>query len=262
MIRPEGEVRPEEDRNLVIRKRDSAFRKIRSSLSRRDRMIFSIISRYLVRYIQFREFQRSYLDMILGKFRELFLEISARMVERGYLDDIDDIFFLNLGSVFDGLSGSEVNDLRSIAKFNRLSYENETGAPGRYLRNGISFDDTIRRSEKAAKAPGRGITGQPVSTGAHRGRVVVMKDLKEIPCLSKGDVLVTRSIDPGQTHLFLMAGALILEVGGLLSHGAILAREFNIPTVAGIKNATDIFEDNQIIVVNGTEGKVALPDEI
>ena len=73
-----------------------------------------------------------------------------------------------------------------------------------------------------------------------------------------GIVLVTKSIDPGQTQAFTSAGGLILEVGGVLSHGAILAREFGIPTVARVNRATTLFHDGQEVVVNGTKGEVVV----
>jgi pyruvate,water dikinase len=76
--------------------------------------------------------------------------------------------------------------------------------------------------------------------------------------ISPGSVLVTKSIDPGQTQVFTQAGGLILEVGGILFHGAILAREFGIPTVAQVKRATKIFHDGQDVVVDGTKGEVVI----
>ena len=76
--------------------------------------------------------------------------------------------------------------------------------------------------------------------------------------MEKGDVLVTRCLDPGQTHFLMMAGALILEVGGMLSHGAILARELGVPTVAQVRTATARLRDGQKVLVNGSRGTVVV----
>jgi pyruvate,water dikinase len=177
------------------------------------------------------------------------------------LDRIEDIFFLDIGSVWEILAGSRWREIKTEAKFNKVSFENEVGIPGRYLRRGTSFDDVQNIRTKKHHHNGRIIAGQPVSSGFHEGKIVVMEDMNTDPQIDKGDVLVTKYIDPGQTHLFLMAGALVLEVGGLLSHGAILAREFNIPTVAGVKNATEIFKDGQRAAIDGTKGTATILTE-
>jgi pyruvate,water dikinase len=216
LVLTEKHAETERDADLSAAKREAAQKMIRSSLSRKGRIIYAIVSRYLVRYVQFREQQRFYLDMILAEFRMLFMEISERLVERNVIENKDDIFFLDVRSVMEELSRTAKKELGSQALFNRLSYENNTGAPGRYLRDGVSFDDTLKNLEKEPNLEGRTVSGQPVASGVHEGRVVVMKELNDMPVLSKDDVLVTRFIDPGQTHLFLLAGALVLEVGGLL----------------------------------------------
>ncbi len=245
-------------RDSVLEKRNQANRKIMGSLPFRDKTAFRIISRYLVRYIEFRELQRFYLDMILAKMRELFIVIAKKMVDEGILNRVDDIFFLDVRSVFGKLPGTHSKGFKEEAWFNRASFENETGPPGRYLRNGVDFDSVPEKHEENEQYGGQKIIGQPVSSGIHTGRVLVVKVLDRNVKINKGDILVTRYIDPGQTHLFLLAGALILEVGGMLSHGAILARESNIPTVAGLKNATEILKDANNVVVNGTKGTVTI----
>ncbi len=247
---------PEMER--AIRRRHRAYRKVILELPFRERWLFSRVYRYLVRYVQFRELQRFYLDLILARMKGLFVEISKRMVHEGELDDVGDIFFLDLGSVKKWLGGKSENRLRNESLFNRVSFENEKDTPGRYLRNGISFD-SIDRIGKGTDIPeGVIIKGEPVASGVHEGKIVVMKGLNKDLRLNRGDILVTEHIDPGQTHLFLLAGALVLEVGGLLSHGAILAREFNIPTVAGVKNAVKIFRDGQEAVIDGNSGTVTI----
>jgi pyruvate,water dikinase len=102
------------------------------------------------------------------------------------------------------------------------------------------------------------IKGESVSAGSYKGRVKVIECIDSTCVISPGTVLVTKSVDPGQTQVFTQAGGLILEVGGVLSHGAILAREFGIPTVAQVNGATKIFYDGQEVLVDGTKGEVVI----
>jgi len=99
--------------------------------------------------------------------------------------------------------------------------------------------------------------GTPISAGTVRGRVKVMHSPDEKPLL-KGEILVARATDPGWTPLFVNAGGVILETGGLLQHGALVAREYGLPCVAGIVNATELWPDGTLVEVNGSAGIVRL----
>ena len=103
------------------------------------------------------------------------------------------------------------------------------------------------------------MTGWPVSAGAHEGRVrVIFHPLgaKLVP----GDVLVCRGTDPAWTPLFLQAGALVMETGGAVSHGSIVAREYGLPAVAGVAAATERIKDGAYVRVNGETGEVTILD--
>jgi pyruvate,water dikinase len=233
--------------------------KINYKLTIKDRILLRIILGYLKRYIAFRELQRFYLDMIISKMRQLILEISTRMDRECLLDDLGDVFFLEFSDITDFLSGRLDNGLQKKVDFNKITYKNENTNPGKYLRSGIDFDSirpTMETEGLKNKQGTNTLHGQPVSPGSFKGRVRVINFLNENTKLSKNEILVTRSIDPGQTHTFLLAGAVILEVGGILSHGAILSREFNIPAVANLKNATKLFKNGQEIIVDGSRGKI------
>ncbi len=95
----------------------------------------------------------------------------------------------------------------------------------------------------------------PVSPGVAVGPVKVLRNAHEKP-VEKGDVLVATTADPGWTPLFVNAAAVVLEVGGALQHGAIVAREYGKPCVVGIDRATDLLEDGQRVEVDGSEGTV------
>ena len=112
-----------------------------------------------------------------------------------------------------------------------------------------------RRSAK----PGE-VWGVAVSSGVARGRVKVLSTPFEKP-LERGEVLVARMTDPGWTPLFPVCEAVILEVGGALQHGALVAREYNKPCVAGIEDCVSRFSDGQLVEVDGTRGIVRIIDE-
>jgi pyruvate,water dikinase len=253
-------------KNFLVTRREKTERKIYQNLPFSKKQLFKLLSNYMIRYVAFREFQRFYLDMILQKLKQLILEISKRMVKDQILNEINDIFFLELSDIIAYLNGKKKLGLKKKAEFNKLSFDIYENTPGRYLRSGVDFDLISIMSKKnkrnnlfnSQKATHRVIKGQPLSPGYFSGKVKILEQMNNNIELEQNDIVVTRCIDPGQTHLFLLAGALVFEIGGILSHGAILAREFNLPTVAQVKNATKIFKDGQIISVNGTKGEIIL----
>jgi rifampicin phosphotransferase len=105
------------------------------------------------------------------------------------------------------------------------------------------------------------IVGQPISPGVVTGRVKVLNTPTEKPLLA-GEIMVTTATDPGWTPLFINASAILLEVGGLLQHGALVAREYGKPCVAGIAGIMDIFKDGQLVEVNATEGVVRILEDV
>lgn len=231
-------------------------KKIKDNLSAFRRWKFGVIVKFMVRYVSYREYQRFFLDMVLSRMRALLVEVSGRMVRDGKIKDETSIFFLEISDVMDYLNGKGQNGLKKKSEFNRLTFEDERSTPGRYLRLGVDFESLSSPEDTIFTGTGDVISGQGVSPGSYTGRVRVIENIDNNVEIEAGEIIVTKCIDPGQTHIFLLAGGLVLESGGMLSHGAILAREFNIPTVAGIKNATGIFKNQQMLSVNGTRGEV------
>jgi rifampicin phosphotransferase len=238
------------------KEREIVLKDLEKDLSVGKRHTFRVLARYFTRYIAFREIQRFYLDLILAKMRKVIVEIGTRMYTTGLIDDVDEVFFLGMEDLSGFLLGKKVPGLAKKARFNKLSFEDQKGTPGRYLRGGVDFDAVEKRIEAGISSGA--ISGQPISAGSYCGKVRVIEDLDRDIVLEKGDILVTRCLDPGQTHFLMRAGALILEVGGMLSHGAILARELGIPTVAQVRNATGRFQDGQRVIVDGSRGTVTL----
>jgi len=122
----------------------------------------------------------------------------------------------------------------------------------------ITSDGEIITGEyKRDNLPAGAIAGLPVSSGSVEGRARVILNLEEAE-LKEGDILVTTFTDPSWTPLFVSIKGLVTEVGGLMTHGAVIAREYGLPAVTGVENATKLIKDGQRIRVNGTEGYVEI----
>jgi pyruvate,water dikinase len=242
-----------------ILKRKEALKEILEQIPIYKKRRFRSNSNYLIRYLAFRELQRFYLDMILSRMRSLFIVMGERMAQEGFIEHKHDIFFLTKGEIEEYLKGG-TKDLKYTAAFRRMAFRESPEKPGLYLRNSVDFN-TISSSE-TDHINGNVIRGEAVSPGVYKGKIKVIENIDSKTSILPGVVLVTKSIDPGQTQVFTSAGGLILEVGGILSHGAILAREFGIPTVAQVNKATDRFCDEQMVVVDGTKGEVVIVENL
>ncbi len=100
------------------------------------------------------------------------------------------------------------------------------------------------------------LKGTPASLGTIRGRVKILRDPSESHKIKRGDILVTEMTDPLYMHAVMKAGGIITNIGGVLSHAAIVSREFHIPCIVGTEKATEILKDDQIIVLDATKGEV------
>jgi len=110
---------------------------------------------------------------------------------------------------------------------------------------------------KRENLPAGAIAGLPVSSGIIEGRARVILNMEDVD-LEDGDILVTSFTDPSWTPLFVSVKGLVTEVGGLMTHGAVIAREYGLPAVVGVENATRLIKDGQRIRVHGTEGYVEI----
>lgn len=120
-----------------------------------------------------------------------------------------------------------------------------------------SDGEIVSGKYKHKNLPPNAIAGLAVSSGIIEGKARVILNMEEAK-LEPGDILVTSFTDPSWTPLFLSVKALVTEVGGLMTHGAVIAREYGLPAVVGVENATKLISDGQQIRVNGTEGYVEL----
>jgi pyruvate,water dikinase len=181
--------------------------------------------------------------------RTRLLDEGARLVAAGRLDRPEQIFDLTLGDV-----GSPDLDLRARGAERRL--EHERLARARELPRIFDSRGRIFYPPPRPAQAGR-LTGHPVSPGIARGPVKVLHTPGEKP-LRAGEILVARATDPGWTPLLVSAAAVILEVGGVMQHGALVAREYGKPCVAGVEHATERLRDGQVVEVNGAAGVVTL----
>jgi pyruvate,water dikinase len=117
--------------------------------------------------------------------------------------------------------------------------------------------EIITGQYKLKNLPSQAIVGLPVSSGVIEGRARVISNMEDA-VLEDGDILVTSFTDPSWTTLFISIKGLVAEVVGLMTHGAVIAREYGLPVVIGVENATKLIKDGQKIRVNGTKGYVEI----
>jgi pyruvate,water dikinase len=122
-----------------------------------------------------------------------------------------------------------------------------------------SDGEAVAGSYRRGDLPAGALTGLPVSAGTVEGRARVIRDLADADLVA-GDILVTAYTDPSWTPAFVTISGLVTEVGGLMTHGAVIAREYGLPAVVGVQQATRLIRDGQRIRVNGTDGLVEILD--
>jgi pyruvate,water dikinase len=183
----------------------------------------------------------------------LIAPVGAELAARGLLDAADDAFFLTLPELRRANGGE---DLRNAVAAHRAVYRRELGR--RHVPRVLLSDGTDAETELPASSDGA-MRGTPASPGIARGAARVIRSPLGAR-LEPGEVLVAPSTDPGWTPLFLTAGALVMEMGGMMSHGAVVAREYGIPAVVGVRDATGRIATGDQITVDGSAGTVALQD--
>jgi pyruvate,water dikinase len=188
-------------------------------------------------------------------YKQALLREAGRLVRSGVLREWDDIYFLRLHELSEVVRTNEADaDLILERREAFRSYEALT--PPRVLTSdGEAITGQYRRDDP----PPGALPGLPVSAGTVEGRARVLTDMARAE-LEAGDILVTAYTDPSWTPLFVAAAGLVTEVGGLMTHGAVIAREYGLPAVVGVEQATRLIHDGQRIRVHGTEGYVQILD--
>ncbi|MGH3767385.1 MAG: PEP/pyruvate-binding domain-containing protein [Pseudonocardiaceae bacterium] len=200
-----------------------------------------------------RETHKDYLVLVLAHVREQLAAVGADLAEAGVLAQPQDVFFLDFAQARAALAGV---DQRVAVAQRREEYERELRR--RQVPRVMLSDGT---QPEALAAPGQLAGGQLTGTPASAGTVTAMARVILDPVgarLEPGEILVTPSTDPGWTPLFLTAGGLVMEMGGANSHGAVVAREYGIPAVVGVPDATLRITTGQQITVAGATGQIDL----
>ena len=200
-----------------------------------------------------REEHKDLLMLVLAHARTQLALVGDELARRGLLDDPDDAFFLDLTEVRSALAGA---DHRAAVGARRDEYARELRR--RHIPRVLLSDGT--EPEAVAARPAAedgGMTGMPASSGTVTARARVVLDPVGAH-LEPGEILVVPSTDPGWTPLFLTAGGLVMEMGGANSHGAVVAREYGIPAVVGVADATHRIQTGQEITLDGARGLVRL----
>jgi phosphohistidine swiveling domain-containing protein len=199
-----------------------------------------------------RESPKFYAVQMLGICRNLLLSAGDEIAQEGRIERADDVFFLSIEEVRRALAGE---DQRPLVASRRAQYRREfqrRRQPRVLLSDGTGL---YGETADAIAGDGRTLTGSAASPGVYTGPARVVLDPAGAR-LEPGDVLVAPSTDPGWTPLFMTAGALVMEMGGMMSHGAIVAREYGIPAVVGLPGATDSIRTGETVTVDGARGVV------
>ena len=202
-----------------------------------------------------RESPKFFAIRIMGMARKALLEVGQELARADIIDRADDLVFLNLAEL-ESLSHNEQRDWKKLIAERRAIYEREARrrqVPRLLVSDGRAFYEGVG----AGTDTGAVITGSPVSPGVVEGTVHVVFSPHETQ-LAPGEILVCPGTDPAWTPLFMAAGGLITEVGGMMTHGSVVAREYGIPAVVGVHQATTRLKNGQKIRVDGTTGKITM----
>lgn len=223
---PDGEEKAYETKRMIDR--------IRNFIGYREYPKYGYINRYFV-------------------YKQAMLKEAERLVHAGVLLKKEDIYYLTLEELRDVVQTNELNyAIITKRKDDYKVYEKLT--PPRVL---TSEGETLFGKYKRENLPAEALAGLAVSTGVIEGRARVILNM-EYANLEDGDILVTAFTDPSWTPLFVSVKGLVTEVGGLMTHGAVIAREYGLPAVVGVENATKLIKDGQRIRVHGTEGYIEI----
>ncbi|MFF2508209.1 rifamycin-inactivating phosphotransferase [Streptomyces sp. NPDC058067] len=223
---PDGDRKADEAKRMIDR--------VRTFIGYREYPKYGIISRYFA-------------------YKQALLEEAERLVQGGVLAEAEDVFYLTFEEFHDAVRSNEVDD-RLIEQRKDAFRSYQALTPPRVLTSdGEAVTGAYRRDDVPAGA----LVGLPVSAGTVEGRARVILDMADAD-LEAGDILVTTFTDPSWSPLFVGIAGLVTEVGGLMTHGAVIAREYGLPAVVGVEQATRLIRDGQRIRVHGTDGYIEI----
>lgn len=223
---PDGQQKADETKRMIDR--------VRTFAGYREYPKYAMVSRYFI-------------------YKLALMEEAERLVRARVLREKEDVFYLRFEELHDVVRTNEVDqDLIGQRKVAFNSYRSLR--PPRVL---TSDGEAVACAYRRGDFPVGALVGLPVSAGVVEGRARVILDMADAD-LEPGDILVTAYTDPSWTPLFVAIKGLVTEVGGLMTHGAVIAREYGLPAVVGLVDATRLIRDGQRIRLNGTDGYVEL----
>ncbi|MEU0149158.1 rifamycin-inactivating phosphotransferase [Streptomyces sp. NPDC006288] len=223
---PDGERKADETKRMIDR--------VRTFIGYREYPKYGIVSRSFV-------------------YKRALLEEAERLVRAGVLPEKEDVFHLTFQEFHDAVRSNQVDD-RLIRRRREAFRSYHQLTPPRVL---TSDGEAVTGAYHRDDAPDGALLGLPVSAGTIEGRARVILDMAKAD-LEAGDILVTAHTDPSWSPLFVGIAGLVTEVGGLMTHGAVIAREYGLPAVVGVEQATRLIRDGQRIRVHGTDGYVEI----
>ncbi|MDR4924833.1 phosphoenolpyruvate synthase [Peribacillus simplex] len=223
---PDGEQKAKETKRMISL--------IRNFIGYREYPKYGMVNRYFV-------------------YKQALMKEAEQLVQAKVIREKEDIYYLTF------------EELHGVIRTNKLDYQIITKRKEEYKlyekltppRVITSEGEIIVGEYKRENLPAEAIVGLPVSSGVIEGRARVILNMEDAD-LEEGDILVTPFTDPSWTPLFVSIKGLVTEVGGLMTHGAVIAREYGLPAVVGVGNATKIIRDGQRIRVHGTEGYIEI----
>ncbi|WP_406363192.1 phosphoenolpyruvate synthase [Streptomyces sp. NBC_00715] len=223
---PDGDRKADETKRMIDR--------VRTFIGYREYPKYGIIARYFV-------------------YKTALMEEAHRLVQAGVLPEPEDSFYLTFQE-FHAVARSHQVDQRLVQRRKDAFRSYERLTPPRVL---TSDGEAVTGAYRRDNVPPGALTGLPVSAGTVEGRARVILDMAEAD-LEAGDILVTTFTDPSWSPLFVGIAGLVTEVGGQMTHGAVIAREYGLPAVVGVDRATRLIEDGRRIRVHGTDGYVEI----
>ncbi|MGN6421647.1 MAG: phosphoenolpyruvate synthase [Pseudobacter sp.] len=223
---PDGDQKAAETKHLI--------RLVRDLSGYREYPKYAIVSRYFI-------------------YKQALLKLAAELVQNGTLPEKEDIYYLNFEELKEIVRTGKINHQLIQKRKEDFRFFEKLTPPRVLTSDGETFSGKYNRND----LPPGALPGIAVSSGIIEGRARVIKKMEEA-ILESDDILVTRFTDPSWTPLFVAIKGLVTEVGGLMTHGSVIAREYGLPAVVGVNNATRLIKNGQRIRVNGSDGYVEI----
>jgi len=219
----------------------------------KKRLFASLLENYK-KFLALREENRFHTAMLMALFRQGDLEVGRRMRERNLIETREDVFYLTVPELQEFLAGKGRDYRETVTRRKQEMEENSRVK----VPDTVLGDFTPEELQVGAVEPKKVFSGYAASSGRIRGKARVIRSPEEFERFHPGEVLVAPATDPQWSVLFLVARAVVTEMGGILSHASIVAREYGIPCVVNVRGITDAVKDGDLIEVDGEKGVVKI----